>query len=123
MLTEFFKFAREYYSQKGYRSNLLYVGYRIAQDQKALLSYSFDGTVMTIDPVSTGNTGWDEFLGAYNQFCNERAGLPLLNQTPGLTAAIAQKAYGDRWKAFAAARKEFDPNDRLLNNYFRELLS
>ena len=123
VLTEFFKFAKEYYSQKEYRSNLLYVGYRIAQDQKALLSYSFEGTVMTIDPVSTGNAGWDEFLGAYNQFCNERAGLPLLNQTPGLTAAIVQKAYGDRWKAFAAARKEFDPSDRLLNNYFRELLS
>lgn len=123
VLTEFFIFAKEYYSQKEYRSNLLYVGYRIAQDQKALLSYSFDGTVMTIDPVSTANAGWDEFLGAYNQFCHERGGLPLLNQTPGLTGAIVQKVYGDRWKAFTAARKEFDPNDRLLNDYFRELLS
>jgi FAD/FMN-containing dehydrogenase len=123
VLTDFFKLAKDYYSQKGYRSNLLYVGYRIAQDQKALLSYSFDGTVMTIDPVSTANAGWDEFLGAYNQFCSERNGLPLLNQTPGLTAGIVQKAYGDRWNAFAAARKQFDPSDRLLNNYFRELLS
>lgn len=123
VLTEFFKFAKEYYSREGYRSNLLYVGYRIAQDQKALLSYSFDGTVMTIDPVSTANAGWDEFLSAYNQFCNERGGLPLLNQTPGLTATIVQKAYGDRWRAFAAARREFDPTDRLLNSYFRELLA
>jgi hypothetical protein len=55
VLTDFFKFCKDYYAQKGYRSNLLYVGYRIAQDQKALLSYSYDGTVMTVDPVSTAN--------------------------------------------------------------------
>jgi FAD/FMN-containing dehydrogenase len=123
VLTDFFKFCRDYYAQKGYRSNLLYVGYRIAQDQKALLSYSYDGAVMTIDPVSTANPGWDDFLTAYNQFCDSRNGRPLLNQTPGLTAAMVQKAFGDRWKTFAAARKQFDPNDRLLNGYFHELLS
>ena len=61
-ITDFYKFCNDYYQQKGYRSNLLYVGYRIAQDQKSLLSYSYDGTVMTIDPVSTANPGWDEFL-------------------------------------------------------------
>jgi FAD/FMN-containing dehydrogenase len=122
-LTDFFKFCKDYYAQKEYRSNLLYVGYRIAQDQKALLSYSFDGTVMTIDPVSTANPGWDEFLDAYNQFCVAHNGLPLLNQTPGLTSAMVQKAYGAKWQTFATARKQFDPSDRLLNDYFRALLS
>jgi FAD/FMN-containing dehydrogenase len=78
---------------------------------------------MTIDPVSTANDGWEGFLDAYNEFCVARNGMPLLNQTPGLTAATVQKAYGDRWKAFATARKQFDPNDRLLNDYFRALLS
>ena len=91
-LTSFFKFCNDYYSQKGYRSNLLYVGYRIAQDQKALLSYSYDGTVMTIDPVSTANPGWEDFLVAYNQFCVNLNGKPLLNQTPGLTAAIRARS-------------------------------
>jgi FAD/FMN-containing dehydrogenase len=122
-ITEFFKFCKDYYNQKGYRSNLLYVGYRIAQDQKALLSYSHDGAVMTIDPVSTANPGWFEFLDAYNQFCSNRNGKPLLNQTPGLTPAIVQKAYGDRLKLLADTRKQYDPGDRLLNDYFRTLLS
>ena len=122
-LTDFFKFCKDYYSQHGYRSNLLYVGYRIAQDQKALLSYSYDGAVMTIDPVSTANPGWEEFLSAYNQFCVDRNGKPLLNQTPGLNAAIVQKAYGDRLTTVAATRKQYDPQDRLLNDYFKELLS
>ena len=123
ILSEFFAFVRDYYSEHGYRSNLLYVGYRIAQDQQSLLSYSYDGPVMTIDPVSTGNTGWKPFLDACNQFCSDRSGLPLLNQTYGLTPAIVRKAFGDRWQTFAEARRQFDPGDRLLNEYFHTLLS
>jgi hypothetical protein len=49
--------------------------------------------------------------------------MPLLNQTFGLTPAIARKAYGDRLKTFAEARRKFDPGDRLLNDYFRMLLA
>ena len=36
---------------------------------------------MTIDPVSTGNPGWNVFIDAYNQFCSDRNGKPVLNQT------------------------------------------
>ncbi|MGD1095396.1 MAG: FAD-binding oxidoreductase [Bryobacteraceae bacterium] len=61
-ISDFFQFCKDYYNQHGYRSNLLYVGYRIAQDQQSLLSYSGAGNVMTIDPVSTGNPGWKPFL-------------------------------------------------------------
>jgi FAD/FMN-containing dehydrogenase len=121
-LTDFFKFVKDYYAQKGYRSNLLYVGYWILKDQQALLSYSYDGNVMTIDPVSTANPGWDEFLAAYNQFCSDRNGVPLLNQTDGLTPGIVQKVYGDRWMVMQTMRKQYDPGERLLNDYFRNLM-
>jgi FAD/FMN-containing dehydrogenase len=122
-ITDFFKFVKDYYTQKGYRSNLLYVGYWILKDQQALLSYSYNGNVMTIDPVSTGNPGWGEFLAAYNLFCSDRNGVPLLNQSYGLTPAIVRKAYGDRWTMLQTARKQYDPNGRLLNDYFRNLMS
>jgi FAD/FMN-containing dehydrogenase len=122
ILTDFCKYVRKYYADKGYRSNLLDVGYRILRDQKSLLSYSWDTNVMTIDPVSTGNQGWKEFLTDYNQFCSGRNGKPLLNQTFGLTADMMKKAFGERWTAFADTRKAFDPGDRLLNDYFRALL-
>ena len=49
--------------------------------------------------------------------------MPLLNQTPGLTPAIVRKAYGDKITAFESTREQYDPNDRLLNNYFRTLLT
>ena len=121
--TEAMAFARDYYKRVGYRTNLLFVGYRIAQDRNALLSYSYNAPVMTIDPVSTANPGWQTFLGAFNAFCSERGGWPLFNQTWGLTAPMVRKGLGERLETFKAARKEFDPGDRLLNAYFRDLLS
>ena len=120
---DFFAFCKDYYAEKHYRSNLLYVGYYIAQDQKALLSYSYDGPVLTLDPVSTANPGWGDFLIAYNQFCSAHGGLPLLNQTPGLTAPIVQQAWGERLKTLAEARKGYDPGNRMLNDYFSGLLA
>jgi FAD/FMN-containing dehydrogenase len=77
---------------------------------------------MTIDPVSTANPGWTDFLAAYNQFCSDHGGIPLPNQTPCLTRAQVEKALGERWKKFAAARKTYDPDNRLLNGFFRDLL-
>jgi FAD/FMN-containing dehydrogenase len=122
VLPQYFQFCQDYYKQKGYRSNMLDVGYRVAQDQNALLSYSYDGPVMTIDPVSTGNPGWATFLDAYNQFCSDHGGIPLFNQTYGVTRPQAQKAFGDRLKLLAATRKTYDPQNRLLNDYFQYLL-
>ncbi len=123
VLRAFYKFCVDYYRKTGYRVNLLCVGYAIAADQHALLSYSYDGPVMTIDPVSTGNPGWKEFLAEFNRFCNDHKGAPLLNQTWGLTPEMVRKAFGDRLKVIADARRKFDPDNRLLNHYFAELFA
>lgn len=122
-LGEFFQFCRDYYSETGYRSDLLYVGYRILQDRNAWLSYSWNGNVMTMDPVSTGNPGWTNYLDAYNDWCITRNGIPLLNQTDGLTPAQLRQALGDRLTAFEDLRQQFDPDGRLLNVYFKNLLA
>ena len=123
VLPEFFAFCRKYYQDTGYRINMLCVGYRIARDRNALLSYSYDGDVITIDPVSTANPGWTAFLDAYNNFSSGHGGIPLMNQTYGLTRDVVRKALGNRLQTFADARKTFDPHDRLLNDYFRDLLA
>lgn len=123
VLQDFFKFSTGYYAQKGYRPNLLDVGYRIAQDQQSWLSYSWDGPVMTIDPVSTGNPGWNEFIDAYNQFCSERNGKPVLNQTCGLTPDLAKRAFAGKLAELEQTRQQYDPSDRLLNDYFRGVLT
>ena len=123
VIKEFYRFCQDYYRRTGYRSNLLYVGYYIIKDQNSVLSYSFDSDVMTLDPVSTANPGWREYLTEYNQFCSDRNGVPLLNQTWGVTRKIAEIAYGERLDIMAEARQMYDPDGRLLNDYFRELFA
>jgi FAD/FMN-containing dehydrogenase len=120
-LLEYFRFAKDYYRRTGFRPNMLHVGYRIEQDDSSLFSYTFDGRVLTIDPVSTGEPGWKDFLDAYNDFCSEHDGKPLFNQSWGLKPHHVRKAFGDRIEKFEEYRKRFDPNERLLNSYFREL--
>ena len=122
-LAQHFQFCQQYYKTTGYRVNMLYVGYYVAKDQNSLLSYSYDGNVMTIDPISTANPGWTDFLVAYNQFCSDGGGIPLPNQTFGITPAQYQKALGTRLTTFAAARSQHDPAGRLLTPYFRDLLA
>jgi FAD/FMN-containing dehydrogenase len=122
VLPAFYQFCRKYYETAGYRVNMLCVGYRVLKDREALLSYSWDSNMITIDPVSTANPGWEKFLPVYNEFCSDHGGVPLLNQTPWLTRAQVEKALGDRWRKFADARRVYDPGNRLLNDYFRELL-
>jgi FAD/FMN-containing dehydrogenase len=99
------------------------VGYSIAADRNALLSYCWDGATLSIDPASTGGKEWEEFLRAYNDFCSARGGQPLFNQTPFLTREQAQKAFAERLKLFADYRRQADPENRLLDSYFRDLLS
>jgi hypothetical protein len=121
-LREYFDFCNDYYERHRYRCNVLNVGYRIAKDQSSLLSYSWAGDVITIDPVTTPGPGWDDFLRAYNAFCSERGGLPLFNQTKWVTPEQARRAFGDRLVKLEKYRKQYDPEDRLLNEYFAGIL-
>jgi len=123
VISDYFQFCHDHYARTGYRTNMVSVGYRIAQDQNALFSYSYDGPVITVDPVSTAGPGWTEFIDAYNAFCDDHNGIPLLNQTPQLTPASVRKALGERLKVMEETRRTFDPGDRLLNGYYRDLLA
>jgi FAD/FMN-containing dehydrogenase len=115
-------FLAAYDAKTGFRCDLPTVGYSIAQDRGALLSYGWDGATLSIDPASTGGPEWEEFLKEYNKFCSERNGCPLFNQTPFLTREEVAKAFGPRLKLFADYRRQADPDNRLLDSYFRELL-
>ncbi|GJL74098.1 FAD-binding protein [Nitrosomonas sp.] len=123
ILPAYFQFCRNYYQQHGYRCNMLNVAYRILKDDSSLFSYSSAGNVMTLDPVSTGDLGWEDFITAYNEFCSNLGGVPLFNQTRGITPSQARTAFGSRIDKFEAYRQQYDPDNRLLNQYFREHLT
>ncbi len=121
IMRAYYAFCKDYYHEHGFRCDMLNVGYRIAQDTNPLFSYSYAGTVMTLDPVTTGAPGWDEFLCAYNEFCSQYDGIPLFNQSKWLTRSQVQKAFGNRIARFWRVKKRLDPDNRLMNGYFIEL--
>jgi L-gulonolactone oxidase len=123
ILEQYCDFCIDHAKRTGYRCDLPSVGYAIAADRNALLSYCWDGNTLSIDPASTGGKEWEEFLHAYNDFCSARGGQPLFNQTPFLTRGQAQKAFGGRLKLFADYRRQADPENRLLDSYLRDLLA
>ena len=123
VLRDYFRFCGEYYRAHHYRPNLMHVSHCVAQDRSSFLSPSYDGAMVTLDPWSTRDHGWDDFLTEFNDFCSARHGVPLFNQTRKLTAEHVQRAFGERLGMFARLRQRQDPHDRMLNRYFAPFLA
>ena len=62
-------------------------------------------------------------FGFANKWCIERGGRPLFNQSPRLTPEQARIAYGKRLDEFNEIRKKYDPDDRLLNPFFKGIFA
>jgi hypothetical protein len=117
--------ADQYFKTTGFRCNMPLGAYHIRTDSSSLLSYTNDGEVFSIDPIHapTDEAAWKAFLIAFNDFASQQNGIPLLNQSPFVTQAQVQKAFGDRWQQFSDAVHSIDPNGRSLNGYFAGLLN
>jgi hypothetical protein len=124
-LREYLDFAEDYFKTTGFRCNMPLGSYHIRQDTNALLSYSHDGEIFSIDPIhaSTDVEEWHTFLRAFNEFAYSRRGIPLLNQSPFVERKHVEAAYGERWFEFSDWVREMDPGGRMLNPFFAELLS
>jgi len=122
LLAEYFAFCRSYYKQHGYRCNVVNGASRLHQDRSSLFSVSFQGPMITLEPSSTGDRGWDEFLIDFNDFASALGGVPTFNQSRALKPEHVTKAFGDRVKLFRALRQRTDPLNRLCNSYFAHLL-
>jgi FAD/FMN-containing dehydrogenase len=122
---EYLDFADDYHSRTGFRCNMPLGAYFVRKDQHSLLSYTNDRDMFSIDPIhaSTNDAAWQAFLREFNQFAYQRGGAPLLNQSPFVERKHAEAAFGDRWKQFSAWVKSTDPEGRMLNPFFADLLS
>ncbi|TDJ46485.1 MAG: FAD-binding oxidoreductase [Gammaproteobacteria bacterium] len=116
------EFCRRHYAITGFRCDLPAVGYRISQDRSALLSPSFDGPVFALNLRTTNTDDWDDFLLDFAKIATHFGGIPSLNQTRGFTADQVAGAYGRRLDRFKAFRRRFDPENRLLNQFFAEFV-
>jgi len=121
-LGEYFAFCKAHYKQYRYRCNVVNGASRIHQDRGSLFSVSYSGPMFTLEPSSTGEKGWDDFLIDFNDFASALGGIPTFNQTRALQPEHVAKAFGDRAKLFRALRQRTDPTNRLRNSYFAYLL-
>jgi FAD/FMN-containing dehydrogenase len=122
LLGEYFAFCRSHYKQHGYRCNVVNGASRLHQDRSSLFSVSYQGPMITLEPSSTGDRGWDEFLIDFNEFASAAGGVPTFNQSRALRPEHVARAFGERVKLFRALRQRTDPLNRLCNSYFSHLL-
>ncbi len=122
LLGEYFAFCRSYYKQHNYRCNVVNGASRLHQDRSSLFSVSFSGPMFTLEPSSTGDRGWAEFLIDFNDFASALGGVPTFNQSRALKPAHVSTAFGERVKLFRALRQRTDPLNRLCNSYFSHLM-
>ncbi len=121
-LGEYFTFCKTHYKQHRYRCNVVNGASRLHQDRGSLFSVSYSGPMFTLEPSSTAEKGWDDFLIDFNDFASALGGVPTFNQTRALQPDHVHKAFGDRAKLFRALRQRTDPLNRLRNSYFAYLL-
>ena len=126
-LNEYVAFADRHFEQYGFRCNMPLGSYFVRKDTSSLLSYTFDGDVISLDPIHSpgehDKAGWDRFLREFNDWSHQRGGRPLLNQSPFVTKQHVVDAYGDRWKKVSDWVRTVDPGRRMVNQFFSELLA
>jgi FAD/FMN-containing dehydrogenase len=122
VLGEYFAFCKAYYKEHKYRCNLVGMANRLHQDRGSLFSVSYASPVITLEPSSTGEKGWDDYLIDFNDFASGLGGTPTFNQTRALQPEHVAKSFGERVKLFSALRQRTDPLNRLRNSYFAHLL-
>jgi len=122
VLTEYFAFCKAHFKKHRYRCNVVNGASRLHQDRSSLFSPSYTGAMFTLEPSSTGDSGWDDFLIDFNEFASNSGGVPTFNQTRALQPEHIARAFGERAKLFRALRQRADPINRLRNSYFGYLL-
>jgi hypothetical protein len=122
VLAGYFSFCKSYYKEHRYRCNVVSTASRLHQDRGSLFSASYSGPMFTLEPSSSGEKGWDDFLIDFNDFASALGGTPTFNQSRALQPEHVAKAFGERVKLFRALRQRTDPLNRLRNSDFAYLL-
>jgi len=111
------RFCREKFARTAYRCDMPAVGYRVAMDNSALLSPSFDEPLIALQTISTQRRGWDDFVLDLSDFAENWGGTPIFNQTLATRSEYVSQTYNRRMDSFRRIRRQLDPHNRLLNPY------
>jgi FAD/FMN-containing dehydrogenase len=116
--------SRGFLRRTGFRPSAMALSYHMRHDEHALLSATPGEDVMTIDAVDhrMNHPRWAEFNRELNEIAADFGGRPLLNQTKQLSRDVLYRNMGREWEQFMAIRATEDPDDRLLSDFFRDLM-
>ena len=121
----YLRFCERFRDEHGFRPALPTEVYFIRRDDAALLSFSPDEDIFTLDMVNWSDeapAAWMAMNRAFNEFAARHGVRPLLNQTKSLLPAVAKQLWTPAWHALAAERRAVDPGGRFLTPFFRDVL-
>jgi len=127
VVPEYLDFCDAFRRQTGFRPALPTEVYFIRHDDAALLSFSADEDIFTLDMVNWSDEEpayWAAMNRSFCEFAAERGGRPLLNQTKGLTPLVAHRLHKrtNAWSVLARERASRDPDKRFLTPFLSDLL-
>ena len=121
----YLRFCERFRDEHGFRPALPTEVYFIRRDDSALLSFSPEEDIFTLDMVNWSDeepADWMAMNRAFNEFAAQHGARPLLNQTKGLLPAVAKQLWTPAWHALADERRAVDPGGRFLTPFFRGIL-
>lgn len=104
----------------GFRCDMPTVGFRVGRDSSALLSPSFDEPMIALRAISTQSKGWGDFIIDFGDFARHWGGSPLFDQTREVPADYPAQVFGSRYEFFRKIRRQFDPENRMMNPFLSQ---
>jgi FAD/FMN-containing dehydrogenase len=124
MVRAFLQLADRFRQERNFVLALPTLIYFIKRDQASLLSRSRRFDMMAVDPTypDPEDSHWKEFRLAFNEIAMSHGGIPHINKTrDGAIGHFARSHDPDALEAYLGKRKEFDPKDLFLNDFFKTL--
>jgi len=116
----FRNFSIRTHTESGFRCDMPTVGFRLGKDTSALLSPCFDEPMVALRAISTQTDGWDDFAIDFSNFARHWGGVPLFNQTREIPADYPAQVFGSRFEFFRKIRRQFDPDNRMMNPFLSQ---
>ncbi len=119
LLAAYFAFCKSYYKEHRYRGNVVSGASRLHQDRGSLFSASYSGPMFTLEPSSTGEQGWDDFLIDFNDFASAHGGMPTFNQNACLAAGARGEIFRRTRQAVPRAAPAHRPSESAAQQLLR----
>jgi len=114
------EFCLRVWHDSDFRCDMPTVGYYLSRDQSALLSPSFDESMIALCSTSTQSKGWDNFAIDFGEFARHWGGTAAFDQTREIERVHAGEILGDRLELFRRVRRQIDPEQRMMNPYLSQ---